>query len=136
MDLSDYARNVLFCNGKMLGINKFLHKSTMYTDTNHNGLHTGTDISEITKSGFVWFCKKAPQMGSKRICFVRCIYWLLVKIRNVYCSKVKVRATKKVALSVCKPLYSTEHHMHIENCFRVIPRQINHGCSQNPLRFF
>jgi len=25
-------------------------------------LHTGTDISEITKSGFVWFCKKAPQL--------------------------------------------------------------------------
>src|SRR6218665_1089880 len=69
MDLSDYARNVLFCNGKMLGINKFLHKSTMYTDTNHNGLHTGTDISEITESGFVWFCKKAPQFYN--VC-VRC----------------------------------------------------------------
>jgi len=37
-----------------------LHESMMYTDANHNGLHTGTDVSEITKSGFVWFCKIAP----------------------------------------------------------------------------
>jgi len=61
MDLSGYARNVLFCNGKTLGIYMLLDESTMYTDANHNGLHTGTDISEITKSGFVWFCKNAPQ---------------------------------------------------------------------------
>src|SRR6218665_3782045 len=50
--------NVLFCNGKTLVIYVFLHE----TDANHNGLHTGTDISEITKSEFVWFCKKAPQL--------------------------------------------------------------------------
>jgi len=53
MDLSGYARNVIFCNGKTLGISMLLHKSMTYTDANHNGLHTGTDISEITKSGFV-----------------------------------------------------------------------------------
>jgi len=62
MDLSGYARNVIFCNGKTLGSSMLLHESMMYTDVNHNGLHTGTDISEITKSGFVCFCKKAPHM--------------------------------------------------------------------------
>jgi len=46
----------------MLDISMLLDESMMYTDANHNGLHTGTDKSEITKSGFVWFCKKAPQM--------------------------------------------------------------------------
>jgi len=34
----------------------------VHTDANNNGLHAGNDISEITKSGFVWFCRKAPQM--------------------------------------------------------------------------
>jgi len=67
MYLSGYAQNVLFCNGKTLGIYMFLHESTMYTDANHNGLHTGTDIFEITKSGFVRFCKKAPQLTSSGV---------------------------------------------------------------------
>jgi len=32
MDLSGYARNVLFCNGKSLGIHILLHQSTKYAD--------------------------------------------------------------------------------------------------------
>jgi len=35
-----------------------LHESTMCTDANHNGLHTGTDISEITNRYFSGFAKK------------------------------------------------------------------------------
>jgi len=38
-----------------------LHQSTMYTDANHSGLRAGTDISQIAKSGFVRFCRKASQ---------------------------------------------------------------------------
>ena len=59
MDLSGYARNVLLCNGKTLGIYMLLHQSTMYADANHNGLHSGP---QITISGFVWFCRKAPHI--------------------------------------------------------------------------
>jgi len=66
MDLSGYAQNVIFCNGKTAVIYMLLHQSTPYVDANNNGPHAGTDISEITKSGFVWFCKKAPQMVRER----------------------------------------------------------------------
>src|SRR6218665_393158 len=34
----------------------------MFADANNNELHARTDISEITKSEFVWFCQKAPQL--------------------------------------------------------------------------
>src|SRR6218665_2216555 len=68
MDLSGYARNFLFCNGKSLGIYMLLHQSTTYADANNNGLHAGTDNYEITKSGFVWFCKKALQL---LLCYVK-----------------------------------------------------------------
>jgi len=37
MDMSGYARNVLFCNGKTLGIYMLLHQSALYVDANHNG---------------------------------------------------------------------------------------------------
>ena len=64
MDLSGYARNVLFCNEKSLGIYMLCIKAQCMPMQNNNGLHAGTDISEITKSGFVWFCKNAPLLLS------------------------------------------------------------------------
>jgi len=44
MDLSSYARNVIFCNGKTLGspISMLLHERMMYTYAIHNGLQCAT----------------------------------------------------------------------------------------------
>jgi len=54
------------CNGKTVVIYVMLHQSTLCVDANNNGLHAGTDISEIPKSGSVWFCKAAHQLLAKR----------------------------------------------------------------------
>jgi len=57
------ARKVISCNEKTAGLAyAFIcfcikARSTLLVHwCNNNGLHSGTDISEITKRGFVWFC--------------------------------------------------------------------------------
>ena len=58
MDLSGYARNVIFCNGKTLGISMLLDESMMYTDANHNG-YTQVLISlKLQKVDLSGFAKK------------------------------------------------------------------------------
>src|SRR6218665_3240575 len=54
-----------FAMEKTLGISMLLHESMMRTDANHNGLHTGTDISEITKLDLSGFAKKLLISKSK-----------------------------------------------------------------------
>src|SRR6218665_844448 len=59
IDLSGYARNVIFSNGKTLGIFILLHESMMYTDANHNGLYTQVLISlKLQKVDLSGFAKK------------------------------------------------------------------------------
>ena len=63
MDLTGYAQKVIFCSEKTFSTYLLLHEITVHTDASNNGLHAGSDISEITKSGFVWFCRKASQLA-------------------------------------------------------------------------
>ena len=65
VDLTGYARKIIILQWETLGICLLLHEGTVYTDANNNGLLADRPraISEMTKTGFVWFCKKAPQMS-------------------------------------------------------------------------